>query len=214
MGDINALTEIDLVQWLLVGFILIFGITKAIEAIIKFFNYIGKPIKWIKTKNSDHDLIVANTKAISDLAELHKKDNEISNEHDEMICEELHQFMDEVRHDIKEFTDNRIHDREQSREIQKDLSESIKVIAEAQKERGKQVEALMCGSKELLGNTIDERYQKYISLKGIPENEVDEFDSIYEAYRNLNGNHGRRTKYEYVKNHLPVIPVRTELILN
>lgn len=71
----------------------------------------------------------------------------------------------------------------------------------------------MCGSKELLGNTIDERYARYIELGGIPQNEIDEFDSIFEAYQNLNGNHGRETKYEYVKNHLSVIPVKTELVM-
>lgn len=218
MSNIEQFIQIDFKQ-LFVWLALILLVAKAL--VDSFSGTIGK---WLKSKNietqamrekrEDHELIRANAQAIKDLAELHKKDNELSNEHDEMIREELHQFMDEVRNDIKTFTDNRVHDREQSREIQKELSDSIKIIAESQKERGKQVEALMCGSKELLGNTIDERYEKYISLKGIPQNEVDEFDSIYEAYTGLHGNHGRQTKYEYVKNHLTVIPVKTELILN
>lgn len=132
----------------------------------------------------------------------------------------LNNYMEESRKDRKalhdemtKFTSNRISDREQSLQIQKELSDSIKGLINGQKDRDEQIIALMCGTKELLGSTIDELYEKYINLNGIPQNEVDEFDSIYGAYRGLNGNHGRQTKYEYVKEHLPVIPVKTELVM-
>ena len=53
---------------------------------------------------------------------------------------------------------------------------------------------------ELLGDKIDQRFSKYIAMKGIPENEVDEFDGLWNAYHNkLNGNHGRTQKYKYVQ---------------
>ena len=97
-------------------------------------------------------------------------------------------------------------------EIQQQLTESIKELVKSQQSNAEKISALMCGSKELLGNTIDERYEKYIELQGIPQNEVDEFNSIFEAYKGLNGNHGRETKYNYVKNHLPIIPTKTTLI--
>lgn len=77
-----------------------------------------------------------------------------------------------------------------------------------------EIEALMCGCKELLGAEIDKRYREYIALKGIPESEVNEFDDIFAAYKGLNGNHSRDTKYNYVKNHLTVIPVETKLVIN
>lgn len=71
----------------------------------------------------------------------------------------------------------------------------------------------MCGNKELLGAEIDRRYREYISLDGIPESEVDEFNDIYSAYKRLNGNHRRDAKYNYVKDHLSVIPVETTLVV-
>ena len=83
-------------------------------------------------------------------------------------------------------------------------------LSNSEKEREKQIEALICGSKELLGAEIDARYRDYISLDGIPESEVDEFDDIFSAYKRLNGNHRRDTKYNYVKTHLRVIPVETK----
>lgn len=195
MGDINALAEIDLVQWLLVGFILIFGITKAIEAIIKFFNYIGKPIKWIKTKNTDHDLIMANTQTIKDLAELHKKDNEISNEHDEMIREELHQFMDEVRHDIRTFTDNRVHDREQSREIQKEWSDKIDTVFDKLDKMQKQTDERFTQSEaktnKRVQSDIKERiaqsYRRYNVSKKITHMELEALEDLIDTYENFGG---------------------------
>lgn len=77
-----------------------------------------------------------------------------------------------------------------------------------------QIHALLRGNKELLGAEIDKRYRQYIALDGIPESDVEEFDDIYTAYKDLGGNHSRDTKYFYVKNHLAVIPVKTKLVMD
>lgn len=77
-----------------------------------------------------------------------------------------------------------------------------------------QIHALLRGNKELLGAEIDKRYRQYIALDGIPESDVEEFDDIYTAYKDLGGNHSRDTKYFYVKNHLSVIPVKTKLVMD
>lgn len=95
-----------------------------------------------------------------------------------------------------------------------EIRDSIKRFADGEKDKSGQIEALMCGSKELLGAEIDKRYREYVALGGIPESDVDEFDDIHTAYNRLNGNHRRDTKYYYVKDHLPVIPVETKLITN
>lgn len=178
-----------------------------------FFNKYGIETKKMKRERENHEMILANAQAIKELAEIHKRDNELSDKHDEKIQEELSVFMGEVRSDIKRFTDNRANDRKQSLEIQKELTDSIKDLASSQSTRDEQISALMCGTKELLGNTIDVLYEKYINLGGVPQNEIDELDSVYEAYAGLNGNHGRQAKYEYIKKHLPIIPVKT-VILN
>ncbi len=64
----------------------------------------------------------------------------------------------------------------------------------------------------MLGDKIDQKFDKYTKLGGIPANEVDEFESMCQAYFRLHGNHNRKTKYDYVTKRMSVIPVETNLI--
>lgn len=102
----------------------------------------------------------------------------------------------------------------QSVKMQEQLADSMKKITENELIRDKQIHALLRGNKELLGAEIDKRYRQYIALDGIPESDVEEFDDIYTAYKDLGGNHSRDTKYFYVKNHLSVIPIKTKLVMD
>lgn len=185
MDILEELFKLDFVAIVLGIFIIMSAIISIVTIVGKFSEVIGKPVKWVKSRQTDHELILKNTEAIKELSERHNRDTDCSIEHDKKIEEKLYNFIEEIK--------NEIHSYEASRD--------------------KQIEALMCGNKELLGDTIDQRYSKYISLGGIPENEVAEFDDIYIAYKGLNGNHTRDTKYQYVKNHLPVIPVETKLVI-
>ena len=179
-----------------------------------FVEKLGIETKWGRKKRQEHDLLIKTAESLNKLQETHEKDMERSDLHDEEIKEELKNFTNELRQTLKmqnekinEFSDNRIKDREKSREIQKELSESITKLAEGAKERKNQINSLMQGSMELLGDKIDQRFSKYVAMKGIPENEVAEFEGLYVAYKALNGNHGRETKYKYVKKYLPVLSV-------
>ena len=129
------------------------------------------------------------------LEETVQKVTELSNNTDHLFEEKLVKFYTPYR--------------QQSMDIQKDLKESIELLTKTDITRSEQIESLMIGTKELLGDTIDKKYEKYIRLKGIPSDEVDEFNSVYEAYRKLMGNHNREKKYNYVTNNLPIIPVTT-----
>lgn len=75
-----------------------------------------------------------------------------------------------------------------------------------------QFDSLLLANRELLAEKINERYKYYISIRGIPEDEVDEFTNLHAAYKGCGGNHSGDAKYEYVMEHLPVIPVETKLI--
>lgn len=179
-----------------------------------FVEKLGIETKWGRKKRQEHDLLIKTAESLNKLQETHEKDMERSDLHDEEIKEELKNFTNELKKTLilqnekmNEFSENRIKDREKSREIQKELSESIIELAEGAKERKDQINRLMQGSMELLGDKIDQRFSKYISMKGIPETEVAEFDALFFAYQNLNGNHGREQKYKYVKKYLTVLPV-------
>lgn len=209
MGDIKALTEIDYVTVFIGVFVLLFAAKGAISLGDWFCERFG-----IKTKKmQDHELLVKTSQNLALLQEKSEKDDRGLECALETFMSEVRDSFDHVNKQFEESDKKQLLRKEQSLNIQKELNDSIKELIAVQKINAEQIDALMCGNKELLGNTIDERYARYIELGGIPQSEVDDFDDIYIAYRGLNGNHGRQTKYEYVKNHLPVIPVKTKLII-
>lgn len=219
MEELKELSQIDFSYVFVSVFVILIGIRTVVSVTEWIIDKLGLETKWIKNKREEHELLIQTSKNLDALRENHMRDMKKSDKHDEVIQNELTAFMDEMKRavsetqkEIRRFAENRIKDREQSLKIQKELTDSIRAVSDSEKERGNQIEALMCGSKELLGAEIDKRYREYISLGGIPESEVDEFDDIFSAYKYLNGNHRRDTKYNYVKDHLCMIPVETKLI--
>lgn len=218
MNDVNTLIELDwqqLIIALVVGLGVIVGFWKSVE-------YIAGKLGIETQKSRDHKLVEQTARNLTELQNQHVSDiNEFkktqeanveqSIKHDERIRNELKEFTTEVRTAIdalntqmQQYNENRIHDRAQSFEIQKQLNERSD-------DRDKKIEALMLGNMELLGDKIDQRFSRYVALDGIPENEVEEFDGIFVAYKALNGNHKREEKYKYVKNRMKVIPVESKL---
>lgn len=139
--------------------------------------------------------------------------------------EKMAQMVSQHEKDIKDLKDttdkycnNRIHDREQSFEIQKKLTESMGKLADAigrieefNSVKEKQLDNLIESQKEILAEKINEKYKYYLSIDGIPEDEYDEFVSLHEAYKSTGGNHHGDAKFNYCIKHLKVIPVITEL---
>lgn len=57
---------------------------------------------------------------------------------------------------------------------------------------------------ELLKSKINEKYKYYISMGGIPEDELDEFICLHDAYNGLGGNHTGDEKFNRAMK-LPII---------
>ena len=218
MDEIVTLVEI---AWksVIIALVLALGF---VVALLKALEYLAEKFGIETKKQRDHKLLIQTSQNLTALQEQHTKDikefkdsqTENVNQsirHDEIIKEELKSFIDEIRSSIvsltnqmNQYSENRIHDREQSFEIQRQLNKRSD-------DRDKKIEALMLGNMELLGDKIDQRFSRYVALDGIPENEVEEFDGIFAAYKALNGNHKREEKYKYVKNHMKVIPVEAKI---
>ena len=218
MDEIVTLVEID---WksVIIALVLALGF---VVALLKALEYLAEKFGIETKKQRDHKLLIQTSQSLTALQEQHTKDikefkdsqTENVNQsirHDEIIKEELKSFIDEIRSSIvsltnqmNQYSENRIHDREQSFEIQRQLNKRSD-------DRDKKIEALMLGNMELLGDKIDQRFSRYVALDGIPENEVEEFDGIFAAYKALNGNHKREEKYKYVKNHMKVIPIEAKI---
>ena len=218
MDAIEEVLKIDIVA-VLFGLFVIFSAILAIAKIIEELSIlIGKPVKWIRRRNDDHQLILDTANNLKELQKKHAIDVEQSIKHDKKIKEDLRNFMSEIRDSVTEtqkqvteYSDHRAHDREQSFRIQKELTDSIKVIADGGKKREEQIEAVMAGNRELLGAEIDRRFDKYIGLRGIPSDELDEFVSLHDAYKGCKGNHNRDAKFQYIIENLPVLPVESKL---
>ena len=125
----------------------------------------------------------------------------------------LNNYMKESREDrkalheeMKAYSNNRINDRKQSLEIQKELKDSIA-------SRDVQINALIDANKETLAAKINEKYKHYISIGGIPEDEYDEFVGLHSAYKGVGGNSHGDAKFEYCMEHLPILPVDIKLVV-
>lgn len=213
LSNVKALAEIDFLGWFIASVVFILIWKGGAELKDWFCNRYGIETAKMKKEREDHELLIKTSQNLALLQEKSAKDDRGLEMAFEVFIDEVRESFDQVHKKFEEINDAQLKRKEQSLEMQRQLTESIKQLVVSQTSSDEKISALMCGSKELLGNTIDERYAKYIKLGGIPENEIDEFDSIFDAYKGLNGNHGRETKYEYVKNHLPVIPVKTELVM-
>lgn len=219
MDEVLGLTKVDFPSVFLSVFTILFGLKVVVSIFEWFVNKLGLETKWMKDKREERELLVQTSQSLAELQKKHIEDTMLSDEHDENIRKEFTLFMDEIKHSmletqdgIRQFSENRIHDREQSRKIQKELTDAIKGILEHNYTKDMQINNIIIAQREVLADKINEKYKYYISIKGIPEDEFDEFTNLHAAYKGVGGNHSGDEKYEYCINHLPVIPVETTLL--
>ena len=193
MDAIRPIMEIDYVKLITQLCLIIIGLNYFIPICKNLFcKVLGIETKFQREKREQKILL---QETIDKVTELSDRFNDASNNTDHLFEEKLVKFYTPYR--------------KQSMDIQKDLKDSIELLTKADITRSEQIESVMVGIKELLGDTIDQKYEKYIRLGGIPSDEVDEFNSVFSAYEKVNGNHNRKKKYDYVMDNLPIIPVTT-----
>ncbi len=219
MSEIIELTKIDFSSVLIAVSAILFGIKVIVSLFEWVFHQLGLETKWMRKQREEHDLLIQTSQSLAELKEKHNHDVEESNSHDENIKAELQSFMCDMKKsitdtqsEIKQFAENRVHDREQSLQIQKELTNSIKEIAAFNSAKDLQIDHIMAAQREVIADKINDKYKYYISIKGIPEDEVSEFTNLHAAYKGVGGNHSGDAKYEYCMNHLPIIPVETKLL--
>lgn len=193
MDAIRPIMEIDYVKLITQLCLIIIGLNYFIPICKNLFcKVLGIETKFQREKREQKILL---QETIDKVTELSDRFNDASSNSDNLFEEKLVKFYTPYR--------------EQSMDIQKDLKDSIELLTKADVARSEQIESVMVGIKELLGDTIDQKYEKYIRLGGIPSDEVDEFNSVFSAYEKVKGNHNRKKKYDYVMDNLLIIPVTT-----
>ena len=214
MDELKQLTQIDW-WYVATAIILVLVCVKFIWSLFDwlFVGKLGIETKKMRLRRQEAEQLKATAELAKTTAEnLDKLQTRCTKDEDE-FRNSLHDYMEESRKDRKalhdemiNFSNNRINDRQQSLQIQKELKDSI--IA-----RDVQIDSLIVANKEMLAEKINEKYKYYISIQGIPEDEYDEFVSLHSAYNGVGGNHHGDAKFEYCIEHLPIIPVKTKLVI-
>ena len=114
----NALTDLlgmDIAAWIVGAFLIMAGINKGIEIVGNFSKSIGKPFKWVRKRDADHDELV---KAKTDIANLQKKHKDDT--------EELHQAIKEISESVKDLL-RRVDQSEekQNKRVQAEIKDKI-----------------------------------------------------------------------------------------
>ena len=212
LDELKQLAQIDW-WYVILAIVLAFFIFKSIWTLGEWFIVkFGIETKKMRTKRLEQEELKATTELAKTTAKnLDKLQTRCIKDEDE-FRDSLNNYMAESRKDRKalhdemtKFANNRIDDRKQSLEIQKELKDSIAA-------RDVQIESLVAANKEMLAEKINEKYKYYISINGIPEDEYDEFVALHKAYNGVGGNHHGDAKFEYCMEHLPIIPVKTKLV--
>lgn len=96
MGAIENLKQIDFLQWIIVGFMLMSVIIAGYEIICKFSEIIKKPIGVAKQRKADHELLEKTVQDLKELHTTHQEDTKQSIRHDEMIREDIKKLANTV----------------------------------------------------------------------------------------------------------------------
>lgn len=202
-----------------------FSVVLALVAAMLAFKFLSDLFGWFVTKfgletksmreqRENRDLIKATAENLASLQARHTKDEKEFRENLNNYIKESRADRKALHDEMKQYSQNRISDRQQSLQIQSQLKDSIKAISNSNVENDKQIASLIIAQKEILAEKINEKYKYYLSIGGIPEDERDEFVSLHDAYNGVGGNHHGDAKFEYCMNHLPVIPVETRLVVD
>lgn len=207
MSDLKQLTQIDWWQVFLAVCLLLFCV-KALWSLLDWllFEKLGIETRKMKQRREETELLKATAEGLSALKQKHDKD-------ECELKECLASFIDETRNALRIQDENNREHWETSKQIRKELADTIKELVDDNQEKNKQINSLIAANKEMLAEKINEKYKYYISIGGIPEDEYDEFVSMHKAYNGVGGNSHGDAKFKYCKEHLPVIPVETKLII-
>ena len=169
--EINQLIQLGDIDWwyVIVALLLFLFFVKAIWSLLDWllFEKLGIETRKMKQRREESQLLKDTAelaKAASELAKAtaenldklqkrHTKDEEVFRNNLNDYIEESRKDRKALHDEMTRFTNNRIHDREQSLEIQKELKDSIKILTDGQEDRDKKINDL---TDMFIGKEIDD----------------------------------------------------------
>ena len=170
---------------LIIGaFLVMAGVTKAADIIGAFSKMIGKPVKWVKKRDTDHELLRKTADSLVCLEKKHKED-------EKKLREDMLQHVKELKEEMEMFGRNRQSDREQSFKIQKELVDAQKEISKAiegilhrvDKSERKQNKRVQAEIKD----KISQLYRVYSQEKKISKIELEALEDLIATYEEHGG---------------------------
>ena len=166
MNAITDLLNMDIAAWIVGAFLIMAGINKGIEILGNFSKSIGKPFKWVKKRDADHDELI---KAKTDIANLKKQHSDDTAE----IHREIKDFISEIKGQMKRYDDN-----------QEKISESVKDILrrvdQSEERQNKRVQAE-------IKDKIAHLYRRYNSNKSISKMQLEALEDLIKTYEDHGG---------------------------
>jgi len=207
MDELKGLEHIDW-WYVVIAIVIALVVIKFIWQLFDwlFVEKLGVETKKMKQKRQESELLKATAEGLKALSCKHDKD-------ETELKDSLTLFIDETRNALKTQDESNRKHWETSKQIRKELADTINKVANDNQEKDKQISSLIVANKEMLAEKINEKYKYYISINGIPEDEYDEFVSLHKAYNGVGGNSHGDAKFEYCIEHLPIIPVETKLVI-
>lgn len=165
---IKEMFQLDFAAIVLAIFIIMSGVIAMYTIIGKFSQVIGKPVAWVRKKNEDHDKIKKLEDEMKKLLERQKSVEDI----------------------VDQYNNHRVHDREQSRDIQKELINSINNVLD-------KLNDLKTATEERFFNTekkenervqaeikdkIAQSYRHYSELQQISSMEKEALEDLIKTY--------------------------------
>lgn len=86
---LQQLSQYNFINVLVLFFLIISVIVTGVTLLGKFSEIIGRPVKWIRNKNEDHELLITTAQGLNELREKQKEDVKQSIIHDKMIRDDL-----------------------------------------------------------------------------------------------------------------------------
>ena len=172
MDEITSFFEINLNSLIQSLFILMSAVISSVAIIGKFSEIIGRPVKWVRDKNKDHELTLQNTQAIKELSKRHEEDTKQSIKHDEEIRRDLREltnmFIDkeinDYRWEIVNLADKIADDKSISRECYRHAINTYEKYEKIINQHG-----LVNGEVEISIELIKDSYQQRLK-EGFDEN--------------------------------------------
>ena len=148
MELIKELFELDYVAIILAIFIIMSAVIAIHSIVGKFSAIIGKPFKWVYSKESDHNMLLEHEKKIKNLAEKHREDTDKINNEENAIRQDIAKLtgmfldkqIDDMRYEILDFASSlssgRKHNRESFDHILRVYQKYEKILKENNLENG------------------------------------------------------------------------------